>query len=75
MNVIDLGIIALYIIGCTSLGAWLGAGEKGLKGYFLGESNIPAWAVMVAVSTEGKSSEKPTRLVELMSCVEMFSRW
>ncbi len=49
MNVIDLGIIALYIIGCTSLGAWLGAGEKGLKGYFLGESNIPAWALMISI--------------------------
>ena len=49
MNVIDLGIIAIYIVGCTVLGAWLGAGEKGLKGYFLGESNIPAWALMISI--------------------------
>ena len=49
MSVIDLGIIAVYVVGCTLLGAWLGAGQKGLKGYFLGESNIPAWALMVSI--------------------------
>ena len=49
MSVIDLGIIVLYVVGCTLLGAWLGSGEKGLKGYFLGESNIPAWALMISI--------------------------
>src|SRR5690242_18869054 len=49
MNSIDLGIIVVYILGCTALGAWLGSRSQGLKGYFLGESNIPAWAVMVSI--------------------------
>lgn len=49
MSVIDLGIIAAYVVGCTLLGAWLGAGEKGLKGYFLGECDIPAWALMISI--------------------------
>jgi SSS family transporter len=49
MSGIDLGVIALYIIGCTALGAWLGSRSTGLKGYFLGESNIPAWAVMISI--------------------------
>jgi SSS family solute:Na+ symporter len=49
MNPIDLGIIILYIAGCTALGARLGAGAKGLKGYFLGERNIPAFAVMISI--------------------------
>jgi SSS family solute:Na+ symporter len=49
MNPIDLAVIAIYIIGCTSLGAWLGSRSQGLKGYFLGESNIPTWAVMISI--------------------------
>jgi len=49
MNPVDLAIIVVYVVGCTSLGAWLGARAQGLKGYFLGESNIPAWAVMVSI--------------------------
>ena len=49
MNPIDLTVIAVYIAGCTFLGAWLGSRSQGLKGYFLGESNIPAWAVMISI--------------------------
>src|SRR6516225_338189 len=49
MSSIDLVVIAVYIAGCTLLGAWLGSRSKGLKGYFLGESNIPAWAVMISI--------------------------
>jgi SSS family transporter len=49
MNPIDLGVIVVYVVGCTALGAWLGSRATGLKGYFLGESNIPAWAVMVSI--------------------------
>jgi solute:Na+ symporter, SSS family len=49
MSPIDLGIIVLYIAGCTALGARLGSGAKGLKGYFLGEKNIPAFAVMISI--------------------------
>ena len=51
MQPLDFGIVFLYIIGCTVLGARIasGSGAKGLKGYFLGESNIPAWAVMISI--------------------------
>ncbi len=49
MNPIDLAVIAVYVTGCTSLGAWLGSRSQGLKGYFLGESNIPTWAVMISI--------------------------
>src|SRR5215468_4135568 len=49
MNPIDLAVIAGYVAGCTALGAWLGARSQGLKGYFLGESDIPAWAVMLSI--------------------------
>ncbi len=49
MSSIDLGVIVLYVVGCTALGARLGSKSTGLKGYFLGESNIPAWAVMISI--------------------------
>ncbi|HKI20706.1 MAG TPA: sodium:solute symporter [Isosphaeraceae bacterium] len=49
MNPIDLAVIVVYIAGCTALGAWLGSRSQGLKGYFLGESNIPAWAIMISI--------------------------
>ncbi len=51
MNPIDIAIVVIYLIGCTALGARIGgkSSEKGLKSYFLGESNIPAWAVMISI--------------------------
>jgi SSS family transporter len=49
MSPIDLAVIVVYVAGCTALGARLGAKATGLKGYFLGESNIPAWAVMISI--------------------------
>ena len=49
MSSIDVTIIAVYVAGCTALGAWQGSRSHGLKGYFLAESNIPAWAVMVSI--------------------------
>ena len=49
MNPIDLAVIVVYVAGCTALGAWLGSRSQGLKGYFLGESNIPTWAVMISI--------------------------
>ncbi len=51
MQPLDFGVLVLYIVGCTVLGARIGASSeaKGLKGYFLGESNIPAWAVMISI--------------------------
>ncbi len=49
MSPIDLAVIAVYVAGCTALGAWLGSRSQGLRGYFLGESNIPTWAVMISI--------------------------
>jgi solute:Na+ symporter, SSS family len=49
MNPIDLTVITVYIAGCTALGAWLGSQSQGLKGYFLAESNVPSWAVMISI--------------------------
>lgn len=49
MSPIDLAVIAVYVTGCTALGAWLGSRSQGLRGYFLGESTIPTCAVMISI--------------------------
>ncbi|MGE3821984.1 MAG: sodium:solute symporter [Isosphaeraceae bacterium] len=49
MNPIDVGIVVLYVVACSEIGARLGSSAKGLKGYFLGESDLPAWAVMISI--------------------------
>ena len=51
MHWLDIGVLVLYVVGCAALGARIGSGsgQSGLKGYFLGESNIPGWAVMISI--------------------------
>ena len=51
MQPLDYGVLILYIVGCTVLGARIASssGSKGLQGYFLGEGDIPAWAVMISI--------------------------
>lgn len=49
MRPLDAAIIVAYIAFVTFLGSRLGSRAKGLSGYFLGESNIPAWAVMISI--------------------------
>ncbi|MEW4570156.1 sodium:solute symporter [Tautonia sp. JC769] len=49
MSPIDLGIIVVYIVGVTLFGSILGSRSKGLKGYFLGGGQVPAWAVMLSI--------------------------
>src|SRR5580698_7149185 len=56
MNTLDLAVVAIYIAGCTALGTWLGSRSQGLKGYFLAESNVPAWAVMISIDATETST-------------------
>ncbi|QDV35445.1 sodium:solute symporter [Tautonia plasticadhaerens] len=49
MSPIDLAIIVLYILGVTLFGSLIGSRSEGLKGYFLGGSRVPAWAVMISI--------------------------
>ncbi len=50
-SILDIGVLAAYLVGCAAPGARIGAkGEQeGLKGYFLGEGDIPGWAVMISI--------------------------
>ncbi len=45
MRWIDLGIVALYLVGITWFGARFKQSQKSLKDYFLGGRNTPWWAI------------------------------
>ena len=57
MGTLDIVVIIAYVLMCIVLGARSGRSAKGLKGYFLSEGNVPAWAVMISiVATETSSA-------------------
>lgn len=57
MGMLDIVVIIAYVLMCIVLGARSGRSSKGLKGYFLSEGNVPAWAVMISiVATETSSA-------------------
>ncbi len=49
MTGIDAAIVAVYIAVVAGLGARAGARGAGLRGYFLGEHDLPSWAVMISI--------------------------
>ena len=46
---LDYGILVLYLIGVTILGSWFGKYQKDTRDYFLGDRNLPWWAVCFSV--------------------------
>lgn len=46
---LDLFVLALYLIGVTALGVWLGRGQKNAKDYFVGNGEMPWWAILFSV--------------------------
>lgn len=57
MSSIDILVVIVYVLMCVVLGARAGRGAHGLRGYFLSESNVPTWAVMISiVATETSSA-------------------
>lgn len=49
ISAIDLGIIAVYLLGTIAFGLWVGRGRDGVSDYFLGDRNIPWWAVLLSI--------------------------
>lgn len=49
LNALDGGVLLVYLLGVTAWGAWLGRGQKGGSDYFLGNRDLPWWAVMLSV--------------------------
>lgn len=49
MHLIDLGVIALYLVGITWFGARFHTSHKSLRDYFLGGRNAPWWAIALSI--------------------------
>ena len=48
-TVLDLVVLAVYMIGVTALGIRLGRGQKSARDYFVANQQIPWWAVLFSV--------------------------
>ena len=46
---LDFVVLAMYLLGVTAWGAWLGRGLTGASDYFLGNRELPWGAVMLSV--------------------------
>jgi len=46
---VDLIVLVVYLLGVTVWGAWLGRNQKGGRGYFLGNRELPWGAVLLSV--------------------------
>src|SRR6185295_2051968 len=46
---LDIVVLAAYLLGTTALGVWLGRGQKDAKDYFVGNGEIPWWAILFSV--------------------------
>ncbi|UYM04600.1 sodium:solute symporter [Solicola gregarius] len=46
---LDLTVIVVYLVGSAGLGLWLSGRQSNIKGYFLGNRELPWWAVTLSV--------------------------
>lgn len=49
MQTLDLIIIFGYLIGVTAFGSWFGTKQKTTEDYFVGDRNMPWWAIAASI--------------------------
>lgn len=49
LSVFDFALIAVYVLGVTAWGTWLGRRQKDSKDYFLADRAMPWWAVCFSI--------------------------
>jgi solute:Na+ symporter, SSS family len=49
INLLDVLVVAIYLIGTTFLGIWVGRRQRDAKDYFVAGREIPWWAVMFSI--------------------------
>src|SRR5512140_1114136 len=49
LQIVDLAIIAVYLIGITFFGLRFRKSQRSLKDYFLADRNIPWWALALSI--------------------------
>ena len=48
-RLLDLGVIALYLIGITLFGWRFRSSQATMKDYFLGGNTVPWWAIALSI--------------------------
>lgn len=77
LNVLDLGVIAVYLAGVTLFGLRFRGQQRTLKSYFLAGNTIPWWAISLSIvaaetstltiiSVPGLAYEKDFRFLQLV---------
>jgi solute:Na+ symporter, SSS family len=49
INLLDVLVVAIYLVGTTLLGIWVGRRQRDAKDYFVAGREIPWWAVMFSI--------------------------
>ncbi|MGA9645486.1 MAG: sodium:solute symporter, partial [Candidatus Korobacteraceae bacterium] len=49
MNLFDLALIAVYLVGITLFGLRFRKKQSSLRAYFLADRNIPWWAIALSI--------------------------
>ena len=49
MQTLDLVIISVYLIGVTLFGVWFSSKQETTEDYFVGDRNIPWWAIAASI--------------------------
>lgn len=49
LDVLDIFIVVLYILGTTLLGVWFTRRQRDLRTYFVGDRDVPWWLVLVSI--------------------------
>src|SRR5919109_548675 len=49
VNLLDLLVVAVYLVGTTLLGIWVGRRQRDAKDYFVAGRTIPWWAITFSV--------------------------
>ena len=49
MNLFDLALIAIYLVGITLFGLRFRKKQRSLRDYFLADRNIPWWAIALSI--------------------------
>jgi SSS family transporter len=56
ISLVDVGIIALYLVGVVAFGLWIGRRQRNVADYLLGDRDLPWWLLLLSiVSTETSS--------------------
>jgi SSS family transporter len=49
LSPVDVGVVVLYILGTTALGAWFSRGQRDVRTYFVGDRNVSWWLVLASI--------------------------